>query len=124
MPGSLSAKAKGKIVMCMRGSGARIAKGFEVKRAGGVGYILANGKPNGGELVVDAHILPATALNYEDGQKVLKYINSSKSASMGYITPATTIYGTNPAPFMAAFSSRGPSTIAADILKVCSTSFF
>lgn len=35
-----------------------------------------------------------------------------------YITPATTQIGKKPAPFMAAFSSKGPNTITPKILKV------
>jgi len=35
-----------------------------------------------------------------------------------YITGATTQLGIRPAPFMAAFSSVGPSTITPEILKV------
>lgn len=37
---------------------------------------------------------------------------------MAYITPPTTQLGTKPSPFMAAFSSIGPSTITPEILKV------
>lgn len=37
---------------------------------------------------------------------------------MAYITKATTQLGTKPAPFMAAFSSKGPNTITPEILKV------
>ncbi|KAK6124274.1 hypothetical protein DH2020_042026 [Rehmannia glutinosa] len=109
-------KAKGKIVMCLRGNGTRVGKGMEVKRAGGIGFILGNSKANGNELAADAHLLPATAVSYENGIRILKYINSSK-APKAYIVPAKTILDSKPAPFMAAFSSRGPSTISPDILK-------
>ena len=39
------AKAAGKIVLCDRGVNDRIDKGFEVKRAGGVGMVMANTQP-------------------------------------------------------------------------------
>ncbi|KAK6123947.1 hypothetical protein DH2020_042292 [Rehmannia glutinosa] len=94
----------------------RVGKGMEVKRAGGIGFILGNSKANGNELAADAHLLPATAVSYENGIRILKYINSSK-APKAYIVPAKTILDSKPAPFMAAFSSRGPSTISPDILK-------
>ncbi|CAI0560915.1 unnamed protein product [Linum tenue] len=43
LPDSLAPeKVRGKIVVCLRGSGTRFLKGVEVKRAGGVGFILAN----------------------------------------------------------------------------------
>ncbi|CAI0560751.1 unnamed protein product [Linum tenue] len=43
LPDSLAPeKVRGKIVLCLRGSGTRYLKGVEVKRAGGAGFILAN----------------------------------------------------------------------------------
>ncbi|CAH9105948.1 unnamed protein product [Cuscuta epithymum] len=117
MPKSLSPeKTKGNIVVCLRGNGTRVGKGGEVKRAGGVGYILANSKANGAEISTDAHLLPATAVGYKDGLKILKYIQSTKEPK-AYIFPAQTVLHTKPAPFMAAFTSRGPSSIAPSILK-------
>ncbi|KAA8515011.1 hypothetical protein F0562_018202 [Nyssa sinensis] len=117
LPDSLSpAKAKGKIVLCLRGNGTRVGKGEEVKRAGGVGFILGNSPPNGAELPADAHFLPATAVDSNSAIKILQYINSTKKP-MAYIIPARTVIHTKPAPFMAAFTSRGPNNITPDILK-------
>ncbi|KAG8385371.1 hypothetical protein BUALT_Bualt03G0036100 [Buddleja alternifolia] len=117
LPGSLSPeKAKGKIILCMRGSGTRVGKGMEVKRAGGIGFILGNSKANGNELSADAHILPATAVGYDDALTILKYINSAKTPK-AYIVPGKTVLETKPAPSMASFTSRGPSVISPDILK-------
>lgn len=117
LDGSLSPeKVKGKIVFCMRGNGTRVGKGMEVKRAGGIGFILGNSIANGAELPADAHILPATAVTSDDAVKILKYINSQKHPT-GYIYPARTVTHTKPAPFMAAFSSRGPNVNSPDILK-------
>ncbi|CAA2933796.1 subtilisin-like protease [Olea europaea subsp. europaea] len=117
LPGSLSPKAaKGKIVLCLRGNGTREGKGWEVKRAGGIGFILGNSKANGAEIVASAHFLPAAAVNYEYALKILDYINSTKTP-MAYIAPATTELDSKPAPFMAVFTSRGPSRISPHILK-------
>ncbi|XP_004232973.1 subtilisin-like protease SBT5.6 [Solanum lycopersicum] len=117
LPGSLSPeKAKGKIVMCLRGNGTRVGKGGEVKRAGGIGYILGNSKANGAELAADAHLLPATAVDYKSGVQILNYISSTKSP-VAYIIPAKTVLHAKPAPYMASFTSRGPSAVAPDILK-------
>ncbi|XP_042008706.1 subtilisin-like protease SBT5.6 isoform X1 [Salvia splendens] len=117
LPGSLSSKtAKGKIVLCLRGNGTRVGKGMEVKRAGGIGFILGNSLANGDELAADAHILPATAVNYQNSLKIMDYIHSSKTPT-AYIVPGTTVLDIKPAPFMAAFSSRGPSDISPEILK-------
>ncbi|THG17647.1 subtilisin-like protease SBT5.6 [Camellia sinensis] len=117
LPNSLSPKkAKGKIVLCLRGNGTRIGKGMEVKRAGGVGFILGNVPATGAEVVVDAHVLPATAVDSDAAIKILKYINSSIRPT-AYINSARTVLHRQPAPFMAAFTSRGPNTITPNILK-------
>ncbi|XP_059669406.1 subtilisin-like protease SBT5.6 [Cornus florida] len=117
LPGSLSPeKTRGKIVMCFRGNGTRVGKGEEVKRAGGVGFILVNSLANGADLSVDAHVLPATAVDYNNAIKILEYINSTNKP-LACIFPAKTVIGHTPAPFMATFSSRGPNTITPDILK-------
>ncbi|KAJ1290126.1 hypothetical protein BS78_02G218800 [Paspalum vaginatum] len=115
--GSLDkAKAKGKIVVCVRGKNARVEKGEAVRRAGGVGMVLANDEASGNEMIADAHVLPATHITYSDGIVLLAYLNSSRSAS-GYITVPYTALDTKPAPFMAAFSSQGPNTVTPQILK-------
>lgn len=103
--------------MCLRGNGTRVGKGGEVKRAGGIGYILGNSKANGAELVADAHLLPATAVDYKSGVQILNYISSTKFP-VAYIVPGKTVLHAKPAPYMASFTSRGPSAVAPDILKV------
>lgn len=90
---------------------------MEVKRAGGIGYILGNSPANGAELIVDSHVLPATAVSSDDAIQILKYINSTRIKT-AYIYPGKTVLQTKPAPSMAAFSSRGPSAISPEILKV------
>ncbi|PON54635.1 Subtilase [Parasponia andersonii] len=117
LEGSLSPeKAKGKIILCMRGNNSRVAKGFVVKEAGGAGYILGNTPESGGGLPCDAHLLPATAMTYNNAMKVLKYIYSTKNPR-AFILPAKTKLHTKPAPFMAGFTSRGPNVIEPNILK-------
>ncbi|KAI5571029.1 hypothetical protein BDE02_11G066800 [Populus trichocarpa] len=117
LPNSLSPrKVKGKIVLCMRGSGMRVAKGMEVKRAGGFGFILGNSQANGNDVIVDAHVLPATSVGYNDAMKILNYIRSTKNP-MARIGIARTILQYRPAPVMASFTSRGPNVIHPSILK-------
>lgn len=101
----------------MRGNGTRVGKGMEVKRAGGVGFILGNSKANGNELTVDAHVLPATAVVYKDVLEILQYIRSAKNP-MASIGEARTVLNYKPAPVMAAFTSRGPNVVDPYILKV------
>ncbi|XP_021907840.1 subtilisin-like protease SBT1.5 [Carica papaya] len=121
LEGSLDPKfVKGKIVLCDRGINSRAAKGDVVKKAGGVGMILANGVFDGEGLVADCHVLPATAVGASGGDEIRKYITvASKSRS----PPAATIIfkGTRlkirPAPVVASFSARGPNPETPEILK-------
>ncbi|KAL3649507.1 hypothetical protein CASFOL_005910 [Castilleja foliolosa] len=114
--GSLSPElVKGKIVICDRGINSRLAKGEVVKIAGGAGMILANDANQGEELFADPHIIPATSLGASAANALKLYTNSS-------INPTATIefkgaVYNNRAPIMAAFSSRGPSSVGPDIIK-------
>ena len=72
------AKVKGKIVVCLRGISARVAKGEAVKQAGGAGMVLANDASTGNEIIADAHVLPATQIKYRDGLRLYSYLNSTK----------------------------------------------
>ncbi|XP_065879695.1 subtilisin-like protease SBT5.6 [Euphorbia lathyris] len=117
LPNSLSPeKVKGKIVLCMRGEGMRVSKGKEVKRAGGAGFILGNSPPNGNEITVDAHLLPATAVASNQAIQILNYIKSTNNPTAS-LAHANTVLHVTPAPSMAAFTSRGPNVIDPNILK-------
>ncbi|XP_029130028.1 subtilisin-like protease SBT1.1 [Cajanus cajan] len=114
--GSLDPKlVHGKIVACERGINGRTEKGEEVKVAGGAGMILLNTENHGEELFADSHILPATSLGALASKTIRSYIQSVKksTASISFIG---TRFG-DPAPVMAAFSSRGPSIVGPDVIK-------
>ncbi|GFP82313.1 subtilisin-like protease [Phtheirospermum japonicum] len=114
--GSLSRKlVKKKIVICDRGINSRVAKGEVVKKAGGAGMILANGENQGEELFADPHILPATSLGSSAATAVKLYTNVSVDPTAA-IKFEGAVYN-NRAPVMAAFSSRGPSSVGPDIIK-------
>ncbi|XP_075665840.1 subtilisin-like protease SBT5.4 [Castanea sativa] len=116
-PGTLDPKkAKGKILACLRGENARVDKGEQAALAGAVGMILCNDKLDGNEIIADPHVLPATQINYKDGVAVFAYINSTNDP-LGYITAPTAKINKRPAPFMASFSSVGPSQVTPEILK-------
>ncbi|RHN63362.1 putative tripeptidyl-peptidase II [Medicago truncatula] len=115
--GSLdSDKAKGKILVCLRGNNNRVDKGVEASRVGAVGMILANDEGSGGEIIADAHLLPASHVSFKDGDLIFKYVNNTKSP-VAYITRVKTQLGVKASPSIAAFSSRGPNTIEPSILK-------
>ncbi|KAJ4851037.1 hypothetical protein Tsubulata_012315 [Turnera subulata] len=107
---------RGKIVICDRGSSPRVAKGLVVKKAGGVGMILANGISNGEGLVGDAHLLPTCALGSDEGDAVKAYVSSVRNA-VATINFRGTVIGIKPAPVVASFSGRGPNGLSPEILK-------
>ncbi|KAK6137589.1 hypothetical protein DH2020_028669 [Rehmannia glutinosa] len=117
-PGSLDQiDVKGKIVLCQRGGGiARIAKGQTVKDAGGAAMILMNDQPDGYSTIADAHVLPASQVSYDAGEKIRSYINSTSTPTATIIFGGTDI-GNEMAPMVASFSSRGPSLASPGILK-------
>ncbi|XVE67145.1 hypothetical protein DITRI_Ditri08aG0137300 [Diplodiscus trichospermus] len=107
---------KGKIVICDRGSSPRVAKGLAVKKAGGVGMILANGASNGEGLVGDAHLLPTCAIGSGEGDAVKSYVSTSAHPT-ATIDVKGTVIGIKPAPVVASFSGRGPNGLNPEILK-------
>ncbi|CAD6236964.1 unnamed protein product [Miscanthus lutarioriparius] len=117
LPNSLSSdKVRGKIVVCFRGTGLRVEKGLEVKRAGGAAILLGNPAASGSEVPVDAHVLRGTAVAAADANTILSYINSSSSPT-AVLDPSRTVVDVRPSPVMAQFSSRGPNVLEPSILK-------
>lgn len=111
---------KGKIVLCDRGINSRATKGEVVRKAGGIGMILANGVFDGEGLVADCHVLPATAIGASGGDEIRKYItvaSKSKSPPTATIIFRGTRLGVRPAPVVASFSARGPNPESPEILK-------
>lgn len=121
LEGSLNPKiVQGKIVLCDRGINSRAAKGEVVKKAGGIGMILANGVFDGEGLVADCHVLPATAVGAFNGDQIRKYISAtskSKAKATATIIFRGTRLNVRPAPVVASFSARGPNPETPEILK-------
>jgi subtilisin family serine protease len=106
------AKVAGKIVVCDRGTNARVNKSLAVLEAGGVGMILVNVTTN--SLNADFHFVPTVHLQDTDRAAVKAY--AATAGASATINQATLTY-TDPAPFTASFSSRGPSAASIDLLK-------
>lgn len=107
------AKVAGKIVVCDRGGNARVDKSLAVQQAGGVGMILVNVSPN--SLNADFHFVPTVHLQSTDRAAVKAY--AATAGATAKINAATIVLNT-PAPFTAAFSSRGPLLAGGgDLLK-------
>jgi subtilisin family serine protease len=105
------AKVAGKVVICTRGTSARVSKSLAVATAGGVGMVL---KDNGAGLVAETHSVPTVHLSATDGAAIQAYAvgGGSPTAAIGTFYP-----GSVPAPVMASFSSRGPNMGDSNILK-------
>ena len=116
LAGSLDpAKVKGAIVLCRRGGNGRIAKGAEVAAAGGAGMILYNAS-NDDNLFTDNHFVPTVHVDLRDGEKIKKYIATTKRPR-AQITDTAKVTTIPYAPSMTIFSSRGPNPTAADVIK-------
>lgn len=105
----------GEIVVCDRGTYARVEKGVNVLAGGAGGYILANASASQ-TLNADPHALPAVHILYDDGV-ALKAWMATGSGHMATIEGST--LSTDPAngDQMASFSSRGPNIIVPGVIK-------
>jgi subtilisin family serine protease len=110
------AKAAGKVVLCDRGVVDRIEKGFEVKRVGGVGMVMANTSAN--SLNGDYHPVPAVHINHIDGAAVKAYAATANPTAKIVPLTGAELAAAPQVPEVTDFSSRGPSTTTGgDILK-------
>ncbi|ONI06850.1 hypothetical protein PRUPE_5G085200 [Prunus persica] len=108
---------EGKIVLCETGGGVtNIAKGEEVKRAGGAAMILMNQETDGFSTLAESHALPTTHVSYAAGLQIKSYISSTSSPTATILFNGTVI-GDALAPRVAFFSSRGPNKASPGILK-------
>ncbi|KAL1553021.1 subtilisin-like protease SBT1.5 [Salvia divinorum] len=107
---------RGKIVVCDRGGSSRVAKDVVVRKAGGVGIVVANDDPIGEGLIADPHVIPGLAVSESAGKSICDYINSSPNprATMAF---RGTKLRVKPAPVVASFSARGPNPNSISILK-------
>jgi subtilisin family serine protease len=107
------AKVAGKIVLCDRGTNARVNKSLAVQEAGGIGMVLVNTSPN--SLNADFHFVPSVHVA-DTNRTALKTYAATPGATARI--NASTLTFTDPAPLTAAFSSRGPLTAGGgDLLK-------
>ena len=113
-PGTLnSAVVTGKIVICKRGVIARTDKSRAVAEAGGVGMVLYNSPDS--SLNADFHFVPTVHVNLASGTAIKAYAATPGATAK---INAATLTSTDPAPFTASFSSRGPLQAGGgDLLK-------
>ena len=106
-PGSLEpAAVADRIVVCDRGTIARVEKSAAVDGAGGAAMILANVAPD--SVASDFHAVPTVHLDVADARAVKDYV-SNTPAPRASLDPDGT--ADTPAPQVAPFSSRGPARL-------------
>lgn len=100
----------GQIVVCNRGTNARVAKGWNVLAGGAVGMVLANTSA-AQSLNGDLHHLPAVHITSALGNTLKTWL-ASGSGHMGTIAGATIDTSPSNGDVTAGFSSRGPADVA------------
>ncbi|XP_018468857.1 subtilisin-like protease SBT3.6 isoform X2 [Raphanus sativus] len=107
----------GKVVLCFTtssSSGSASSAADSVKKAGGLGVIIA--KHPGSDLEPCLDDFPCVSVDYELGTVILLYIRSTGSPVLK-IGQSRTLVGQPVGTKVATFSSRGPNSIAPAILK-------
>ncbi len=102
------------VVLCQRGGLARVAKSQAVLEQGGVGMILANVTEND-TLNTDNHYVPSLHVSAADGERLAAYVAAAGDDAAVTLTGSRKVDGDGSV--VAAFSSRGPNELSADILK-------
>ncbi len=107
------AKVTGKIVICERGTNARVDKSLAVANAGGVGMVMYN--PVAGQSFNgDIHSVPTVHVGPAEGTAIKAY--AATAGATASIAAAAT--NTVRAPQLAGFSSQGPAIAGGgDLLK-------
>ncbi len=103
----------GEIVMCDRGTIARVLKCANVQAGGAAGCILGNLTETG--VVADPHVIPAIHVDQTEANALRTWL-ASGSGHTGTITASAVETDPAVADIMASFSSRGPN-VAFDGLK-------
>ena len=109
------AKVTGKIVLCGRGTNGRIAKSFEVQRAGGIGMVLYN-QTDVDNIFTDNFFVPTVMVDNTPGRAIRAWVGSTAHPVGRLVND-----GIGRAPFVtptvASFSSRGEDPTSGDIIK-------
>ncbi|CAK8569130.1 unnamed protein product [Lathyrus sativus] len=109
-------KAKEKIVLCdgRTDHHSTYSKVDVVAEVGGLGLVHITDSE--GAEATYYNDFPATAVTSKDAIPILEYVNST-SNPVATILSSISVIDSKPAPIVAKFSSRGPSTLSKNILK-------
>ncbi|KAL5708637.1 hypothetical protein ACHQM5_019408 [Ranunculus cassubicifolius] len=109
-------RANGSVILCFSSVGS-ISSGDAsiaafIANASGVIFVEPLTK-----VVIDTDIVPTVHIDSYQGTQILHYILQFPNDPIVVVQPSTSTIGQSPAPVVAYFSSRGPSSISPDILK-------
>lgn len=65
-------------MVCLDVNTSSVDKGLQAALAGAVGVVLINIQDFGYDRTADPHVLPASAISFNDGDSLLGYVNSTK----------------------------------------------
>lgn len=111
-----SAAIAGKVVVCTQGVIGRVAKGVNVKNAGGAGMILVSQAGYKNSVVSDGHALPAVQIGEWDGASLRAWLATAVDPKAA-LSGTTLEVGNELADRMAGFSSRGPDLASPNVIK-------
>ncbi|KAJ4824270.1 hypothetical protein Tsubulata_021239 [Turnera subulata] len=114
--------ATGKVILCFSTVGPIPSAGIAqaaAKKANAVALILVE-PPT--KQIADVDIIPTIRISISQGTRIQIYLSQSSNCELWrnpvvQVLPSRTVIGKSPAPKVAHFSSRGPSSITPDILK-------
>jgi uncharacterized repeat protein (TIGR01451 family) len=106
----------GEIVVCDRGTNARVEKAENVKAGGAGGFVLANTAADGESLSADAYVVPGVHLGYTNSQTLRAWLGSGTGQMAAISGTAMDLADTN-GDVMAHFSSRGPNGPVPAVIK-------
>ena len=99
----------GQIVVCDRGTIARVQKGQNVLDGGAGGFVLANIAAQGESIVADGHVLPGLHIGVGNGDALRAWL-ASNTNTVAEITGTQATANPAIGDIMASFSSRGPNS--------------
>lgn len=111
-----STKTRGKVLVCRHAESSmesKLEKSVIVKEAGGVGMVLIDEEDKN---IAIPFTIPSAIVGRRTGARLLSYINRTRTLT-SRIMPAKTVLGSQPAPRVASFSSKGPNALTPEILK-------
>lgn len=107
----------GQIVICDRGTIARVDKGRNVAAGGAGGLVLSNTAADGESTVADPHVIPAVHIGYTAARTLEAWVRDSGAGHTATISGTVIDRRAANGDVTAGFSSRGPNPSVPGIVK-------